>query len=159
MTNNHAPLVSAIRALPDIKKASDLTQLTEERWRSLIQTQGIGVPADTPGDNADEKKNNYLKQIVAQVEAVFPTRFLAERLPTSPVATFLKEQSSYDLKTTYPEQFFKTNPAAAQALSPRDRDQLRTFQRLHRLTSSAQETIALSAKGIHSKSSAPCMLR
>lgn len=150
LTNNHVPLVGTLRALPEIKKAADLAGLKEEKWKALIQAQGVGVPADTPGANSEEKKNNYVKQIVRQVEAAFRTRFLAERLPISKVATFLKTQSAYDLTTTYPEQFFKKNPAAAQALSPQDRDQLRTLQRLHRLTSSAKETIALSAKGIHS---------
>jgi len=111
--------------------------------------------ADTPGANADEKAANYVGQILARVEAAFPTQFFAERLGTSPVgtfrniATFLKAQP-YDLKTTYPALFFKKNPAAAQALKPEERKQLEAFQRVHRLTGSAEETIALSAKGMDS---------
>ncbi len=158
VTNNHVPLVKAIRALPDINQAQDVARLTEDNWKSLIQSQNVGVPPDTLGANADEKAQNYARKIVREVEAAFPTRFLAERLGTSPVATLLK-QTSFDLKT-YPERFFKQNPAAAQALTPEDHDQLRSLQRLHRLISSAQsssattslaeEAIALTRKGVRS---------
>ncbi|MGH8524334.1 MAG: Tc toxin subunit A [Gammaproteobacteria bacterium] len=58
--------------------------------------------------------------------------------------------SSYDLRHTYPEQFFKQNPPAAELLSPQDRKQLQTFRRLYRLTGSTKETLALAAKGVHS---------
>src|SRR5215210_2309211 len=150
LVNNHEPLVARVLETPDIREASDLVRITEEQWKSLIQTQGVGVPAETPGASADEKTQNYVQQIVRQIEAAFPTPFLAERLGTSPVATFLKDQPSYDLKTTYPEQFFKADPAAGASLTPQDRDQLRDFQRLYRLTSSAEETIALTQNGVRS---------
>ncbi|MEJ7608183.1 MAG: Tc toxin subunit A, partial [Bryobacteraceae bacterium] len=152
LTNNHPPLVNAVKALPDIKQAPDLARLTEDDWTSLIKTQGVGVPDETPGADADEKIKNYARQIIGQIEAAFPTRFLAERLDTSsPVAKFLKSQFSYDLKTTYPEQFFKQNPIAAQELTPQDRDHLRKLQRVHHLTNSADATIALvEQKGLSS---------
>ena len=108
------PWSPRILETPDIRQASDLVRLTEEEWKSLIQTQGVGVPAETPGASADEKTQNYVRQIVRQVEAAFPTRFLAERLGRLPVATFLKSQPSYDLKTTYPEQFFKNESGRRQ---------------------------------------------
>src|SRR5215212_332467 len=150
LVNNHTPLVARVLETTDIREASDLVRISEEEWKSLIRTQGVGVPAETPGASADEKTQYYVQQIVRQIEAAFPTRFLAERLGPSPIATFLESQPSYDLKTTYPEQFFKTNPAAGDSLTPQDRDQLRDFQRLYRLTSSAQETIALVRKGVRS---------
>jgi len=155
LTNSHDPLIAEVLKRRDIKQASDLVRLTGEQWKSLIQQRGVGVPADTPGANADEKAANYVGQILARVEAAFPTQFFAERLGSSPVgtfrniATFLKAQP-YDLKTTYPALFFKKNPAAAQALKPEERKQLEAFQRVHRLTGSAEETIALSAKGMDS---------
>lgn len=150
LTNNHVPLVTALRALPDVRQPSDLARLTEDKWKSLVQTQGVSMPDETPGATSEEQTGNYVRQILAQVEAAFPTQFFAERLSTSPVSTFLKAQPTYNLRTTYPEQFFKQNPAAAQPLRPRDRQQLRTFQRLHRLTGSATETLALTTKGVHS---------
>ena len=150
LTNSHAPLVDAIRALPTIKEASDVASLTEDQWKSLIQAPGVGVPTETPGATAEEKTQNYVRQIMAQVEAAFPTRFLAERLGAAPVATFLKGQPTYDLRTTYPAQFFKKNPAAAHALTPEDGDHLRSMQRIYRLTNSAKETIGLTQKGVRS---------
>src|SRR5206468_7985382 len=90
LTNNHQPLVGAIRALPDVKQPSDLVRLGEDKWKSLIQAPGVGVPPDTPGATADDKTNAYVQQILRQIEAAFPTTFFAERLGSSPVATFLK---------------------------------------------------------------------
>jgi uncharacterized protein YbaA (DUF1428 family) len=150
LTNNHAPLVNSVLAIPEMKQASDLVRISETQLRSLIQAQNVGVPAETPGDTPEQKTNNYVQQILKQVEAAFPTQFLAERIPPSRVATFLKSQPAYDLDRTYPERFFKENPASAQELRSQDREQLRTFQRLHRMTGSSTETLALGAKGIHS---------
>jgi peptidoglycan hydrolase-like protein with peptidoglycan-binding domain len=147
LTNNHVPLVNAIQARPDIKGASDLVRLTRDEWDSIIRTQGVGVPPDTPGETDEEKTENYAKQIETQIEAAFPTRFFAARLGPSPVATFLESQPSYDLRKTYPAQFFKSNP---NGLSAEARIQLTGFQRLYRLTGRAEETLALSARGIHS---------
>src|SRR5262249_23611055 len=141
LTNNHAPLVTAIQAMPDIREASDLVRLTEGDWKSRIKSQGVGVPADTPGSNADEKADNYARRIVAQVEAAFPTQFFAARLGPSRVAEYLNAWPSYDLMKTYPAQFFEGNGIS----HPDVQIQLPAFQRLYRLTGRAVETIALSA--------------
>jgi hypothetical protein len=161
LTENHAPLVSAIRAMPDIKQAADLARLTEENWKSLIQTQGVGVPPDTPGTNAEEKTQNYARKIVRDVEEAFPGLVVAERLGGS-LGKFLKDHPSFDLKTTNRDQFFKKNPAAAQVLPPEERDRLPTLQLMYRLTSGAQtssaktskaeEAIALMRQGLRSAS-------
>ncbi len=150
LTNNHVPLVTALEATPGVSQPADLASMTDEQWKSLVRTQGVGVPAETPGATAAEKTDNYVAQIMAQVEAAFPTQFVAARLGNSRVATFLKAAPAYDLKSTYPEQFFKANPVAAQALRAEDRQQLQNFQRVYRLTENARETIGLAAKGIHS---------
>ncbi len=152
LLNNHTPLVADVLEMPDVNEAPDLARLTEEDWKTHIRTEGLGVPEETPGADAEEKIANYARQIVRQVEAAFPTRFLAERLEaSSPIATFLKSQPTYDLKTTYPEQFFKAHPDAAQALSAQDRDQLRKLQRVYHLTDSAEEALALvEQKGVGS---------
>jgi hypothetical protein len=150
LTNNHAPLVTAIQARTDIKQAQDLVRITEDQWTTIVQAQGVGVPPNTPGSTPQEQTQNYVQQILRQVEAAFPTPFFAERLGTTPVSAFLKSQPPYDLKKTYPEKFFQQNPQAAQSLTPQDKDQLRIHQRIYRLTSNAKETIALATKGTRS---------
>ncbi len=150
LTNNHLPLVNKLKARPDIKQASDLAHLTEADWIGLIQSQEVGLPTETPGTSANEKTQNYARQIIAQVEAAFPALFLAERLGPSRVASFLKSQPAYDFHTTYPARFFKENPAAANALSEDDRRQLLALHRMHRLTGNAAEAIGLAKKGVGS---------
>ncbi|MGF7163611.1 peptidoglycan hydrolase-like protein with peptidoglycan-binding domain [Rhodoligotrophos appendicifer] len=153
LTNNHVPLVAALRAVPGLTEAADLARLTAEDWQALIRTQGVGVPAEMPGADPDDKVTLYANQILAQVEAAFPTRFLAERLGSSPVAAFLKAQPAYDLRTTYPAAFFKDTPASGPTLAPSDRQQLQTLQRLYRLTGSTSETLELSRSGLKSAES------
>ena len=150
LTDNHDPLVAAILARSEIKQASDLTRLTEAQWLALIQTPGVGVPDNAPGASSDEKARNYSSQILARVEAAFPTLFFAAQLGDSPIAKLLQDHPAYDFKRTYPTQFLKQNPAAAQALNATQQRQLGAFQRIYRLTDSAQQTLALSAKGVES---------
>jgi hypothetical protein len=150
LTDNHDPLVATILGRSDIKHASDLARLTEAQWLALIQTPGVGVPANAPGASTDEKTRNYIGQILGRVEAAFPTQFFAARLGDSPIAKFLQDHPAYDLKRTYPAQFFKQNPAAGQALNYTQQRQLGAFQRIYRLTDNAQQTLALSSRGIGS---------
>ena len=164
LLNNHTSLVAAVREMPNIKQASDLARLSGRDWKFLIETEGISVPEEAPGGNLQEKTDNYVKQIVRQVEGAFSTEFLTKRLDEatpggSRVVSFLETHSGYNLKT-YPSQFFKENPAAAQELGKQGIDELASLQRVHRLASSAtatspktsiaEETIALTGKGFRS---------
>src|SRR5262249_11003974 len=138
------------RDKPGITQASDLVRITEGEWTEMIKASGVGVPPGTPGGNQDEQVNNYVQQILRQVEAAFPMPFFVERLGSSPIATFLKSQPLFDLKQTYPEQFFQQNPQAAQVLTAQEQEQLRHYRRLYPLTNKATEAIALVAKGVRS---------
>jgi hypothetical protein len=146
LTNHYVPLAKAVLARREIGQAKDLVRIPEAEWKSLVQT--TGVPDGTPGETADEKAAVYAAKIVEQVEAAFPTAFFAARLGDTPVAKFLVEHDAYDLTSTYPEKFFVENPTISVAADLK-RD-LYAFQRLHRLTSRAVETIALQNKGFHS---------
>ncbi|HSP06067.1 MAG TPA: hypothetical protein VLR94_02770, partial [Acidobacteriota bacterium] len=150
LTQSNAPLVKKVRALPGVKQASDLVRITVDQWKSMIQAPGVGVPPGMPGTTPDEQVHNYAQQILRQVEAAFPTRFFAERLGSSPVAAFLKNQPSFDLKKTYPDKFFQQNPQAAQALTAQQKEQLRTHRRLYALTNNANEAIGLAGKNVSS---------
>ena len=163
--DKQARLIAKVLERPDITQAPDLARLNQEDWKSLIQAQDGVVPDETPGANAKEQIETYARQIVRQVEAAFSARFLAERdseatADGSRVATFLRNQPAFHLKTTYLDKFIKVNPGAAQALRRRDRERLANLQRVHRVisgatasspkTSIAEETIALTRKGVRS---------
>jgi Tc toxin complex TcA C-terminal TcB-binding domain/ABC toxin N-terminal region/Neuraminidase-like domain/Putative peptidoglycan binding domain len=150
VTNTNLGLVAALQARGDVTEAAHLARLTEDDWDSLVRAPGVGVPPETPGGTDDEKVGTYVGEILARVEAAFPTRFFAARLGESPVAKFLDANPSFDLKTTRLEQFLEQTPAAAQTLPPEDRRRLHSFQRLHRLTNRTTETLALAAKGVES---------
>ena len=150
LTDNHAPLVGAVVARPDIKQASDLVRLSTDDWMALVTAGGVGVPIGTPGTTAEERASAYVGQIMARVEAAFPTPFFAARLGDTPIAGFLRANPDYDFTKTYPALFFKQNPAAAGFLDADQQRQLQEFQRLYRLTGKTSDTLALAGKGIGS---------
>ena len=150
LTESHDPLVAKVLARSDVKTAADLASLSSDQWKSLVQAGDVGVPVGTPGANAAEQTNNYVGGILTRVEAAFPTQFFAARLGAVPVGRFLATNPSFQLKSTSLTKFLNDNPAAAQALSADDHKQLQGYQRLYRITSRADETQALAAKGVDS---------
>ena len=150
LTDNHAPLVGAVIARPDIKQASDLVSLSKDEWMALVAAGGVGVPDGTPGTTVEERASAYVAQIMTRVEAAFPTPFFAARLGDTPVARFLEANPDYDFRKTYPALFFKQNPAAAALLDADQQRQLQEFQRVYRLTGKTSDTLALAGKGIGS---------
>ena len=150
LTDNHAPLVGAVAARPEIKQASDLVRLSKDEWMALVAAGGVGVPDGTPGTTVEERASAYVGQIMTRVEAAFPTPFFAARLGDTPVARFLHANPDYDFRKTYPPLFFKQNPAAAALLDAEQRRQLQDFQRVYRLTGKTSDTLALAGKGIGS---------
>jgi hypothetical protein len=150
LTENHAPLAGALLNRQDIHDAGDLARLTDNDWLEMIQSAAAAVPDGMPGATPDERVHAWVAQLTGRVEAAFPTKVLAARLGDSPIAAFLSSNPAYDLKTTYPAQFFKQNAAAAQGLNPDQQRQLQAMQRLFRVTGNVRETIALASKGIRS---------
>lgn len=150
LTESHDPLVTKVLARSDIKTAADLASLSVDQWQSLVQAGDVGVPAGTPGANAAEQTNHYVGGILTRVEAAFPTQFFAARLGAEPVGKFLATNPAFQLKSTSLTKFLNDNPAVASALNPEDKKRLQGYQRLYRITSRADETHALAAKGIDS---------
>jgi Tc toxin complex TcA C-terminal TcB-binding domain/Neuraminidase-like domain/Putative peptidoglycan binding domain len=163
LTDGNDALVAAVLGRGDIAEASDLARLTEADWRALVAAPTIGVPADIPGETPEEKTSTYVGKILGRVEAAFATQVFAARLGDTPIASFLlanvQATPPYDLKTTYPPQFFKQNPAAAGVLQSEDQARLQTFQRLYRLTGNAAETLGLSAGPAKDLTSAAAIAR
>jgi peptidoglycan hydrolase-like protein with peptidoglycan-binding domain len=148
LTESHEPLVAKVLARNDITQAADLACLTTDQWKALVQAGDVGVPAGTPGANAEDQANHYVNGILGRVEAAFPTQFFAARLGNIPVGSFLATNPAFQLKSTSLTKYLNDNPAAA--LNPEEKKRLQGYQRLYRLTSRADETQLLSAKGIDS---------
>lgn len=149
LTNLRVPLVNAVLASGRVREARDVARFTDADWRSFIDASG-GAPEITPGTTSQERGETYVGQILAQIEAAFPTNYLAARLGDTPAARFLTEHPEYDLGKTYPDRFVRDNVPAARALTPEGRRELVSLQRLYRVTRKASETLALAAAGVHS---------
>ncbi len=144
LTNNHLPLVQAIlaRQLPQV---ADVASLPMAQWDALL-TQ-TGIPSATPGATAAEQAAQYRQAVLSRVESAFFRPFFAARLAEAggppQVVDFVKTQTAFDPRTTYIERFLKVNPGIA--LSEADKNTLKAYQRVLKLTGSATDTIAVAA--------------
>lgn len=148
VTNANAGLVAAIRERRDITQPADLTGITGDEWKSMIRTDGVGVPPETPGATDDEKVDNYAREILTRVKTAFTTPYFARRLPeSSEVRSFLLDNPAFDLETTHLADFVRRTPTAP-VLSPEARHTLQSARRVQHLTKDADATRALLERNV-----------
>lgn len=145
---NHAPLLRRLmrmRAAGEVGRGlEDLARFDRAAWLRLIReregTSPIGAPAFL-GTVREDRDNLFATYLARFVEAVVPTRVLAERLAgDTPAAlaagvTFLRRQPAFDFRHTRVGEFLRANPRAleAEADPAATRATLSAMQRLYDL--------------------------
>jgi peptidoglycan hydrolase-like protein with peptidoglycan-binding domain len=142
LTNNHLPLVQAIHSR-QIQDVAALAALPIAAWDQLLAQ--TGAPPDTPGATDAERAASYRQSVLGRVEGAFGRPFLAARLrdagAPAPIVQFLETQSGFDPKRTHLEAFLKGHPAAT--LGDGDKNELKGYQRVLKLTGNAADAIAI----------------
>ncbi|CAM4080751.1 neuraminidase-like domain-containing protein [Vreelandella rituensis] len=157
LTRDSLPLTRALQNLREQREVTslrDLGRLKLDDWRTLIKaaTDADGnqvIPAVIPGADEDERRDNYARIILADLETAFPTDFIAAVLDDDPSVTnfFAKapefrfeEQRIADYLTTQGEEIFAD-------LGDEERQTLRrrltSLQRLFQVTPKAAHIRAL----------------
>ena len=150
---NHPPLMKAIRSTPALKDLKDLAGLKKDEWLALLTEHDVGTPAHIEGANDSEKARRYARSLAEAVEAAAPNEFFVARLKEKDVDSkedLLKIFSAnFHIKDTRVAAFLKTNPEVLNNLTDKTATvkQLKSLQRLYRLTSSAEPAIALHEAG------------
>ena len=149
LTNNHVPLVKAIKEKGDIASTRDLLKLTEENWFEMIQStsangQIVGIPPDTPGDSEENKQKNFVKIVTAVLENAFPTGALTQGMATDAtlifdgkedLVSFLNGNSDFELDTTDLDVYLDENPATLDNINDKELflSRMKGLQRISRL--------------------------
>jgi len=86
----HVPLLHELQQLRKDKVVTQVQDLLELDWMSLIMKRvkgkRIGTPRDVPGGTEDEKVRNYAEALRVRVPRLFPSAVIARQ-----VETLLKE--------------------------------------------------------------------
>jgi hypothetical protein len=143
LTNNHLPLVGALKAKPDVNNLRDLARFDVADWLELINNQQIGISPDISGENQAEKAENYAKAMVGMMETTLPTAVFASRLAKdndSPFANqpdlnrFFANNQDFELSTPV-EGYLAAHPEALRGIEDEQgvRKELKTTERLFRI--------------------------
>ncbi|WP_321493453.1 neuraminidase-like domain-containing protein [uncultured Desulfobacter sp.] len=180
LTQNHAPLIRSVQKMrqkKDINKVGELARLTIGEWGNLIKhstkEHESVVPPTITGETDAEKIDTYARQISEQLENLFPTLSIAYRVEQDDLpgkenlSVFLKRSiidreglnadiPEFDFATTHIDQYLE---AYADMLLEKnmDRDalsrQLKSIQRLFRITPSYDKQRLFLQNGLHSAQS------
>ncbi|MEO1052979.1 MAG: neuraminidase-like domain-containing protein [Bacteroidota bacterium] len=131
ITQNYAPMISAIKARPDVNGIEDLSQLEYTDWMSLIDQPGVGVPNIDEVDVTTEQKETYANALLQAVETAFSTGVFKKSLASEPTQTdaynFLEANPDYDILKTSPNKYFEENPNPDENLKAKIKSNKRLF--------------------------------
>jgi hypothetical protein len=117
VTQNHAPLVAALKAR-GISELKGLGTLEKEDWINLIKGDGnnqpLGLPADLKAAGLDEAE--YAGMIFRIIEDALPTAMVEHRLDrfsnSEPLKRFFARNPDFDLRTTPVRTYLEANADA-----------------------------------------------
>ncbi|HEX2742312.1 MAG TPA: peptidoglycan-binding domain-containing protein, partial [Rubrobacter sp.] len=174
VTGNRLELVEKLQSLKEageISTVRDLARFDAEEWRQIVSEEGVGVPPGVPGQDDDEKVQNYASAMAGVVEDAFPTSFVARRLESevgsgvarslAPVSSgehlrtfFSDNEDSFDFAGTRLQSYLVENPDALAGIPeenrPRVQQQVETMQRLYRVAPRYEQMRVLMDDGLHS---------
>jgi len=167
MSGYHKPLADQIRLLKQsqqIQNTRDLARISQVAWKNIVKT--AGTPAEVPGNNPDEKQEAYVNGLMAFLEAAYPSEFYTTRLlekqaDVTPVHRFLtknvwdrSENNALKMHAESLESWLSRTPDAFEGFSQEEQSEVRKsvykFIRLHRVSGTANDAIALDQLGYSS---------
>jgi Neuraminidase-like domain/Putative peptidoglycan binding domain len=177
LTQGHLPLVRELQDVSSIAPPETATfdlrpfaRLEASDWREVLQRQqpggeAIGAPPGTPGNDDDERLDNYAASLARYVADALPTAVVASRLASDDDVNSPFQSTKSDLMS-----FFSNNPSFEIGVAPlalyleEGRDEklanvadhaalearLDDLSRVFKLTRHYPEIRALLADGLHS---------
>jgi len=160
VTKNHVPTIAFLKgkigADPRFTTASSFAKLDQNEIAALIKENGNKVPDNIPGNNADEKVTNYAAAIKSRMGLVFPEASLIGEVKrsntdklteVSKVEKFLDANPDINLRQDNVDKYLAENNIN---LASEVREDLKTIQRAHKITSAPVAAAALIDEGLHS---------
>jgi hypothetical protein len=90
LTHNNPGLIAAIRTALPVASLRDLTKLTADDWKRLIEqvvTAGTStIPHTIPGTSQQGRIDNYVESIIKRLTEAYPTAYIAQAVAIAPTA-------------------------------------------------------------------------
>jgi hypothetical protein len=155
LSENHLPLVEAIRTNRKLRNLADLARLNENDWLSFLSEHGVSTPPGFERENDADSAKRYARAIARAVETAAPTTYFSARLNETElegkgdVLRFLEANPDFDLKEHRLDAFLETHPEALNVFPDKTAvaDQLKRVQRVYRITAHAEPTLGLLQAG------------
>lgn len=163
LTMNNAPLIRQLHSQSPQREMTELNQLIEagyyeaERWLPIIV--GDQIPADIPGEDAQEKRLHYAKLLAAQIKISYPTAVVSHMVKQgvtplkqpslrAQVYEFLEEhRERFELGVQPIEQYAQQKKLT---IAPNIMSEISRIQRVFQITPNDEAMNALLMKGIDS---------
>ncbi|WP_308993434.1 neuraminidase-like domain-containing protein [Mariniflexile litorale] len=162
ITKNHISTIQFIKK--DIgpgkpfNKASDIAKLSEKEFSKLIKDNGNKVPDNIPGDTITEKVKTYAAVLQQRAEFTYPMVSLVSAVKKGgehplkkldEVEKFVDNHEDIDFKTENFDKYLNDNNIT---IDKSVREEVKVFQRIHKLTPKAAAGQVLIEEGLHSSS-------
>ncbi len=132
LTLNNIPLVQELQR-KEFEFIRDLTKYSFSDWEECLKSGTVKVPDSIPGDNDDEKKNNYIKTIIRTLEIAFPTDMLINQIKGNffyasarDIKEFFNNHQDFDIRTSSIETY--------KDVSKKIKNQIQVIRRLFTIT-------------------------
>ena len=161
ITKNHLPTMKFLKkdigSSPNkkFKKPSDVAKLSDDEFKLLIEANGNSVPENIPGSTMDEKVTTYAKVLQSRAEFTFPMVAMVAAVKKGDdhtltkiddVEKFIDEHTGMDFKTENLDKYLKENGIQVDKAV---REEVKVFQRIHKLTPKAAAGKVLIEEGLH----------
>jgi Salmonella virulence plasmid 28.1kDa A protein len=163
LTINNAPLIKKLHTEMGQNGITDPLNLAEggyyhsEKWRELM-TNDIAIPPEIPGANAQEKQDNYVELMSAQVRLSFPTAVVAQMVKNGETplnnglgdqvhALLMEHHGKFEIGLQPFEQYVVRNDLPH---SPEVIEEVTRIQRVYQITPSNKAMNALLSRGLDS---------
>jgi Tc toxin complex TcA C-terminal TcB-binding domain/Neuraminidase-like domain/Salmonella virulence plasmid 28.1kDa A protein len=166
LTANHLPLVKALQEMrmkKEFQDLRDLVRLEVADWKTMLTgrngTPGTGFPPEVRGADDAERATNYATILTRMIRDAFRTAAVAhavsrDNIPgKADLISFFTNNVAFDLGTTHIDTYLADNAGTALAgvSDPAAlTQQLKSFQRVHRLAPEYEQMRDLLGENLHS---------
>lgn len=109
-----------------IKELIDLADWSKDQWDEFISDSADLIPANVPGGNFNERKQNYIKASNRIIEQTYPTRFLSARMLEGDFGVgrdfnrFVKANPGFEIGETNISGYLAENQSALRGIEDKD---------------------------------------
>jgi hypothetical protein len=147
-TQYYIPLINSLQKDSNIQTVKDLSKFSASHWTTVVTS--LAEKSKLPGDMPVQQ---YVDQLMQSIEAIDPTAFVAARLQEEDdphkkgLVDFLNNHPQFDLLTTPIDTYLNAHKIT---LPAPHLEQLKTYQRVRKITPTHQAANMLIKDGKHS---------